>query len=753
MQRLGQIASLLFGAILALAVVQPSKAQPIAPRPRIGAEVQQQIESLRADKLARSPAQRKVSSRLLYASKMRRGRAIAPGIPQLRSDVEVEADGTILVDIRADVSPELLDRIRALGGSADSHFAEFRAIRASLPLEEVEALAGMPEVDFIRPADRPITRAIDVSEGDVAHRADAARAVFGVDGAGVAVGVLSDGVDSLTALQASGDLPPTVTVLPGKAGSGSEGTAMLEIVHDLAPGADLLFATAFQSQASFASNILALRSAGADVIVDDVGYFAEAVFQDDDVADSVDSVVADGALYFSSAGNSGNLNDGTSGVWEGDFAFTGTTLNGDPAHDFGGGIIANQITLDSPFVFTLQWSDAKGASGNDYDLFLVDPDATTLLAASTDIQNGNDDPFEIIDSRFFNDTGNRLMIVKSSGDDRFLHLNATRGRLEVATQGQTSGHSAAAGAASVAAVDHLDAGGIGGAFDGSESVETFSSDGPRRIFYQADGTPITPGDFSSTGGTLRQKPDLTAADCVSTATPGFGVFCGTSAAAPHAAGIAALLLELGSATGVTSAQIRDALGNTALDIEAAGVDRDSGSGIADAVEAADALDRTECEDEIDNDGDGAIDFPDDPGCDSASDPSERSAALPCDDGLDNDSDGRIDFDPVTFANPGNATTPPSGSGDPGCKEPSWWIENPQCQDGFQNDGDGKMDYDGGLSIFGTGDPLITSPDPQCLDKPWRNNEGQPASCGLGIELVLLLPPLMWLWRRSSTKRA
>ena len=497
------------------------------------------------------------------------------------------------MDIRADVSPELLDRIRVLGGEVDSHFAEFRAIRARLPLEEIEALAGMPEVDFIRPADRAITRAIDVSEGDVAHRADLARGFFWVDGAGVAVGVLSDGVDSLTALQASGDLPPTVTVLPGQAGSGSEGTAMLEIVHDLAPGADLLFATAFGGQASFASNILALRSAGADVIVDDVGYFAEAVFQDDDVADSVDAVVADGALYFSSAGNSGNLNDGTSGVWEGDFAFTGTTFNGDPAHDFGGGIIANQITVDSPFVFTLQWSDAQGASGNDYDLFLVDPDGTTLLAASTNIQNGNDDPFEIIDSGSLNDTGNRLIIVKSSGDDRFLHLNANRGRLAIATQGQTSGHSAAAGAVSVAAVDDLDAGGIGGVFDGSESVETFSSDGPRRIFYQADGTPITPGDFSSTGGTLRQKPDVTAADCVSTATPGFGVFCGTSAAAPHAAAIAALLIELGSGTGLTATQIRDALGNTALDIEAAGVDRDSGSGIVDAFEAATAVDLSE----------------------------------------------------------------------------------------------------------------------------------------------------------------
>jgi hypothetical protein len=738
MHRSGPITSLLLGAALSVAAAQSSTAQPRPPVPRISQEVRQQLESLRAEKAARSPAQRKISSRLLYARRMRRGLAIAPGVSRLRSGVEVDADGTTVVDIRAHPSPELLDRIRELGGEVSSHFERFRAIRARFPVEEIETLAGMPEVEWIRPAGRAITRAIDVSEGDVAHRADLTRNFFSVDGSGVAVGVLSDGVDSLSALQASGDLPPTVTVLPGQAGSGSEGTAMLEIIHDLAPGADLLFATAFRSQASFASNILGLRNAGADVIVDDVGYFAEAVFQDDDVADSVDSVVAGGALYFSSAGNGGNLNDGTSGVWEGDFSFTGITFNGGPAHDFGGGVIANQITLDSPFVFTLQWSDAQGASGNDYDLFLVDADITEVLDASTNIQNGNDDPFEIINSGPWNDLGNRLIIVRSSGNDRFLHLNANRGRLEFATQGQTSGHSAAAGALSVAAVYVVDAGGVGGVFDGSESVETYSSDGPRRIFYQATGTPITPGDFSSAGGALRQKPDITAADCVSTATPGFGVFCGTSAAAPHAAAIAALLIELGSGTGLTPAQIRDALASTALDIEAAGVDRDSGSGIVDAFEAADAVDLSGCEDGMDNDGDGVIDFPDDPGCDSASDPSEQSAALHCDDGLDNDGDGFIDFPE-----------------DPGCRsldQVPGLAENPQCQDGVDNDGREGIDFDGGASRNG-GTP-IDVPDPQCIDRPWKNRETKRAGiCALGPEIPLLLFPLLWIRRRRRRRSA
>src|SRR5439155_10364729 len=113
-------------------------------------------------------------------------------------------------------------------------------------------------------------------------------------------------------------------------------------------------------------------------------------------------------------------------------------------------------------------------------------------------------------------------------------------------------------------------------------IETYSSNGPRRLFFQANGTPYTDGNFSSTGGLLRQKPDITAADGVSvTGVGGFGSpFYGTSAAAPHAAAIAALV-KSGSPT-LTPAQIRSTLTSTAIDIQAAGVDRDSGAGILQA---------------------------------------------------------------------------------------------------------------------------------------------------------------------------
>ena len=103
--------------------------------------------------------------------------------------------------------------------------------------------------------------------------------------------------------------------------------------------------------------------------------------------------------------------------------------------------------------------------------------------------------------------------------------------------------------------------GVGGVFAGGEEVETFSSDGPRRIFFEANGTPITPGDFSSTGGTVRPKPDLAGADGISTATPGFDPFFGTSAAARHAAAIAALMQDRAGGTLIV-AQIRTAMTTT-----------------------------------------------------------------------------------------------------------------------------------------------------------------------------------------------
>ena len=572
----------------------------------------------------RTPTQRTMNSQLLDALRTPLWEPTAAGTALLQATDPYAKDERVMVDILADVTPAVLARIQSLGGTVVNSVPKYRAIRARLPLTALEPLATLEAVQFIRPADQPITdqvlqrsdvaRAVvatskvNTSEGDVAHQANSARTTHSVDGTGTGIGVISDGVETLADRQATGDVPAPVLVLPGQEGgsfplacggrsSGAEGTAMLEIVHDLAPGTNLFFATGGGGQAQMAQNIENLCAAGADIIVDDIGYLGASAFQDDVIAQAVSAAAGNGCYYFSSAGNAGNLNDATAGVWEGDFANGGTlSLNGlsygGAVHDFGSGVTGNRITTNSTRPIVLQWADPVGGAANDYDLFLIDEN-DNVLASSTNTQDGTQDPIEFILSSCAADrVDTRLVIVKNSGaSDRYLRLSYAREGLAITTAGQTFGHSASQDAIGVAAVDVGDASGAGGVFDGTESVETFSSDGPRRIFFEAHGTPITPGNFSSTGGRLLQKPDLAAADAVSTSTPGFSTFRGTSAAAPHAAAIAALMLEAaGGPANVTPAALRTAMTGAALDIEATGGDRDSGAGIVMAPGAVDAVD-------------------------------------------------------------------------------------------------------------------------------------------------------------------
>src|SRR5262249_45009345 len=225
------------------------------------------------------------------------------------------------------------------GSRADRIAAMQRTVREALPVPVRQNALGVVNVGAA------------TSEGDTAHGAARARKFFNTDGTGVKVGVLSDSDDFKEQAIATGDLPVDTVTVPGQDGrpGSGEGTAMMEIVHDLAPGAQIFFASAFNSPESFADNIRILRFVyHCDIILDDVIYFFESPYQDDIVAQAVDDVTADGAMYFSSAGNEGNFNDGTSGTWEGDFKSGGTlaTLpSGYVVHDFGNGVISNRDDL------------------------------------------------------------------------------------------------------------------------------------------------------------------------------------------------------------------------------------------------------------------------------------------------------------------------------------------------------------------------------------------------------------------------
>ncbi len=568
------------GAALAAAVCL--FAGPVlAEKVELSASALNQIKALRAEKAARTPTQKKIDSRLLFSVYKQRRDARLAAVPSLRIAAP-RKDGRVLVDI--DARPTLVKgavaAVEAVGGQVTSASMRYSTVRAYVPLASVETIAADQSVRRVGFARQAMTHKINTSEGDIAHGAVDTRSFFGVDGAGQKVCVLSDGVTSLAAVQASGDLP-AVDVLPGQAGSGDEGTAMLEIVHDLAPGAALGFASAFESEEQFAQNILDLATSGCTVIVDDVIYFDEPPFQDGLVAQSVNTVTASGVEYFSSAGNEGNANDGTSGTWEGNFTPNGdiSTTNAGvlgPVNDFGDGGQSILVTGHGPYT-VLHWADPWGQSDNDYDIYDLDGTLTTVFDASTNTQDGDDNPFEIYADSF---AGERIVIAQFSGEDRAMNLILFRGQLDSsrATAGATRGHSAATAAYSVAAVDATLANGAGGVFDGSEPVEWFSSDGPRSVFYDAAGDLLPsadPADIAT--ATVRAKPDIAAADGVATAAPGFNPFYGTSAAAPHAAAIAALVKQ--AFPSYTAADLRTALTGSALDIEAPGSDRDSGAGI------------------------------------------------------------------------------------------------------------------------------------------------------------------------------
>jgi hypothetical protein len=106
----------------------------------------------------------------------------------------------------------------------------------------------------------------------------------------------------------------------------------------------------------------------------------------------------------------------------------------------------------------------------------------------------------------------------------------------------------------------------------------------------------------------------------------------------------------------------------------------------------------------------------------------------CSDGVDNDGDGFVDF-----------------PADPGCKNATSLSERTQCQDGVDNDGQSGIDFDGGASVNG-GVP-IAGVDPQCAGKPWRNSEAPSGGCGLGAELALALALARSVARRSTQARA
>lgn len=101
---------------------------------------------------ALSPAQRKLDSHIVLALRKSRGEPPFDKPTTLDPGLAIEPDGRVLVDLDACVSKELLERIQAVGGKIINSFKSAHAIRALVPLTEMEPLAARPDIKFVAPA-------------------------------------------------------------------------------------------------------------------------------------------------------------------------------------------------------------------------------------------------------------------------------------------------------------------------------------------------------------------------------------------------------------------------------------------------------------------------------------------------------------------------------------------------------------------------------------------------------------------------
>ena len=478
-------------------------------------------------------------------------------------------------------------------------------VSGQLPVTALESLAALTTLRFARPAIAVVQQSSITGQADIALTADIARQQFAIDGKGVTVGVLSDSYNCLggAALDiANGDLPNDIIVLAEEIGcerGKDEGRALMQLIADSAPGARQAFHTALGGQASFAKGILKLAEmAQADIIVDDISYLAEPMFQDGIIAQAIDQVANDGVIYFSSAGNLARQSYESPFVAAANAPFIPFARGAQHDFDPGPGVDARQavtIPIGVTAVFNLQWAQPyasiSGAVGaiSDLDLYLIDP-LGRVLASAID-KNLGGDPIELL--RYTNPgpgTGFSLAIVIRSGPQpalmKYIYSGPGVSVNEYATASSTLyGHANAAGAQAVGAAFYVWTPAFG-VFP--PLLEPFSSAGPTPILFDRTGAPLTQ---------LRLKPELVAPDGANTTffgqdipDPGDGSdldaspnFFGTSASAAHAAAIAALMRSANPA--LDASELYAVLGSTAIDMGATGFDYDSGYGLIQALPA------------------------------------------------------------------------------------------------------------------------------------------------------------------------
>lgn len=283
------------------------------------------------------------------------------------------SEGFVTIDaVAAGEAQNLMSDMEGLGARGVTIAGSM--VSGRFPISAVGELAALDSLKFARPSYFVVDNVI--SQGDVAMKSDVGRDLYDVDGSGVTIGVLSDSFDCRGGADndvAAGDLPSGVVVLeelPNCSFGSDEGRALMQIIHDVAPGSNLMFNTAAIGQAAMAQGIKDLAAAGADVIVDDIIYLAEPMFQDGLIAQAVDEVASEGVSYFSAAGNFArdsyeseyvpgrtfeSVDFPSAPSWPGSF-------HGGKAHDFDPGLdidVFQDITIPEGSVFLCPCSGTR----------------------------------------------------------------------------------------------------------------------------------------------------------------------------------------------------------------------------------------------------------------------------------------------------------------------------------------------------------------------------------------------------------